>query len=602
MITHHSDAARASGAVNRLLSPSHDLLQSPLEKVLKCLVIACLVTVLSEPLLHRFKEALDAAVQGALLQRLPLACETGKACDRVVLVTIDDDEFRRIFKQRSPLDPVALTALVKDLAQAGPAAVIFDLDMAPASDETAELDSRSRLKDALLALGHATQGRTVLACPQGFATPAPSPQDVAWVAGFEGSPVRFASAEIDSAGLYFYPWQRPLAAVGVAGLPGTHGEPAPAATSAHHDCRPAAASAQSEEQALIRPQRLRAFNITQARENPGRLVGKVVVVGGAYGVSDRFSLRGIAEPVYGVELHGWIAGSEFEPVYKPSLAANLWLDIAVGLLTGALFSAVWSRIQDPRSRRSFARRALFYVLFLMLAVGAPAALLLTAVGLAQYNIFISSAAMMVSVIFDGILSSHEELLDGDSQQAAPGQQAPAMAATGVRAGAHGTAVRVGLRWRGAIPKLLLSALALGGGALGFALLLRMRDPTSEAICAGLLGVATSLVLVWLWPSLTRWVSAKSVEVTTAELQREGPQTPSLLDPPLSWDRLALGAWLLIKVGVVSWVLLFHDSEILLTERLAAVVLVVALLAGAGLATLYLQKLKAAGERQPEAAT
>lgn len=556
MNTRPADAVVKAGGFGRtwmsLLSPSPGFRGSPLGKVLKCLVIACLVAVISKPLFDRFKESLDAAVQSALLQTLPLACAKGKACDRVVLVTIDDHEFRNIFKQRSPLDPAVLTALTRDLARAGPAAVIFDLDMAPASDDPAEKVARARLQDALLALGQATQGRTVLACPQGFATPAPSPQDVAWVAGFEGSPVRFASAEIDSAGLYFYPGQRPLAGVGVAGLPGTQGETFRATTSARHDCRPVAqtsASGQAIEPELIRPQRLVPLTMTQARENPERLAGKVVVVGGAYGVSDRFSLRGVPHPVYGVELHAWIASSAFEPTHKPSFTTNLWLDITVGLLTGTLFSAVWSQVLHQRSRESFARRSVFYLLFLILAVGTPTALLFAAVGLAQYNIFISIAAMIVSVVFDGILSSHDELLDERQPQAATAQQA---------------------------------ALALAGGALGFALLLKMPDPTAEAVCAGALGLVIAFALVFAQPP--------------------GDGLPTSNTPGLMRQRdlLAAAAWLLVKVGVVVWVLLLDDSSGPLAQRLPAVALVVALLAGAVLAHRLKARSVAAGkpESQP----
>lgn len=412
------DDLRGIRWVRALLDPPESFSESLVGKVLSCLVISCLIAVATPWLADRFKEGLDSAVQGALVQALTLdqTCTSTPEKPCVVVVAIDDVEFREVFKQQSPLDPDELRALIDVLAKAGPLAVAIDLDMAPASDAKPEIGAREALRSSIETLGRATQGRTVMVCPQSYSTTQPSALDRLWVSSF-GPEVKFANADLASDGLYVNRKMRPL---GIAVAHAVEKKPsqsaelsggslAPSSEMAHETCSKSKPGfAQASERTLIVPSSLPVYAFKTAIESPQLLKNKIVVVGGAYGTSDRFYFRGVEQPVYGVMLHAWTAHNELESAAEFPESANLLLDICIGMLTGSLFGLIWTQIAKYRKR--FAWRALYYAAFFGLAVLAPAVLVYSAAQLAQFGVFMGAAAMIVSVLFDSVLSSHERLL------------------------------------------------------------------------------------------------------------------------------------------------------------------------------------------------
>lgn len=362
------------------------------------------------------REFVDTTVQNTLLLRLTAPDYLPPQCDKngkneidlmncISIVGIDDADFRGVFQQRSPLNPDELRKLFDALRLAPPRVVAIDLDLSPASAD--DWPARDRLLSSLLALSKVTQ--LVMVCPQGYSTPEPGPLDREWVHRFS-SDVQFASPDLNVDGLY-YNSAKALKTLGMVSAAAAKGV---LVKNTKVDWHEACLSLVVEDRGkpefhLIRPAPVGVTSFTQARTQPELLAGRIVLIGGKWGVNDQFRLRGQSEPFYGVSLHAWVIATELTLLFSPSESAVLVLDVVIGMVAAGAFSFIWMRIAAYRNR--YAKRSFFFLLFFSLAFGLPILWVIAAAHLARFGVVLGAAGMILSAAADSFLSAHETLLE-----------------------------------------------------------------------------------------------------------------------------------------------------------------------------------------------
>lgn len=469
-------------------------------RVIAAVLMSAVVAFCLKPFETGVREFVDANVQLGLLARLGSADSLAPVCKGdselrhcISVIGIDDAEHRNIFQQRSPLDPDKLRELIDALRGARPRVVAIDLDLSPAAPD--EWPARRRLLDSLQKL--AAVSHLVMVCPQGYSGGSPGALDEDWLALF-GSEAHFASPDLSENGLYFDAGQglTPLgmraAQLSRVDLDAVGGQ----TKDWHVACLGARAS--TSELRVIRPAAVESLNFSQALRQPDALTGRLVLLGGKWGAGDQFLLRGQTEPFYGVGLHAWVAATELTSLIQPVKAAELVIDVLVGLLSGLYFSAVWAAI--VRNRHSFAWRSLFYILFLGGALILPVAWVMATARLAEIGIVLSTAGMILSAAADSFLSAHEGHLENDQD----GVDSWRGFWVYVLAWGGGAAV-LALTWRygeswpvclaaGALLGLLMARLDASGPVLGLG-----TDPTegSADLLARLIWLLLKLAALWL---------------------------------------------------------------------------------------------------------
>lgn len=410
-------------------------------KVLHAVVMSSMVAYALQLFDGPVREFVDTTVQSTLLNQMaepeyvPTPCTdpAGKgAANCISVVGVDDADFREVFKQQSPLNPAELQKLFEKMQQHPPRVVAIDLDLSPASEE--DLPAREKLRQSLLNLSKVTP--VVMVCPQGYSTPNPGALDKQWVLGF-GEGISFASADLGADGLYYNthvrkdaPNQRDELAIQTLGVvttealaasPGKSFSKTTSATSWHEKCANSALSVTGKseqiEKELLRPTAVDAISFSQALGKPESLANRVVLLGGKWGINDRFTLRGQTDQFFGVTLHAWAVASEIAPTIKPEAPVMLILDVCIGLLSGFIFALIWRGVYTYR--KSYALRSIFYTLFFLFAVFLPLAFIAGAAHLAKIGLTLGVAGMILSAAADSILSSHEVLLEheGNANQA-----------------------------------------------------------------------------------------------------------------------------------------------------------------------------------------
>jgi hypothetical protein len=389
-------------------------------RIFHTVVMAAVVAWTLQLFQHSIAEFVDTNVQSTLLRSLsepdfvPPACSAGSPkalANCISVVGIDDADFRNVFQQQSPLNPDLLRQFFDALAKAPPRVVAVDLDLSPASEQ--DWPARERLLGSLQALARVT--RLVMVCPQGYSTPQPGPLDQAWVERFDGT-VQFASADLNVDGLYFnknqsLPTLGVVTAEAAAESLDAHADHAPSEGSAvnwHTACKAAPVpEGSTPKNELIRPLAVAASTFSQALAEPSALAGRVVLVGGKWGINDQFKLRGQSDGFFGVTLHAWVTGTELAPPHEPAESAALIMELVIGMVAGAVFSRVWRGIGTHSEH--FAKRSLYYGLFFLLAVGFPLLWVTLASHLAKLGLVLGAAGMVISAAADSFLSSHEAL-------------------------------------------------------------------------------------------------------------------------------------------------------------------------------------------------
>jgi CHASE2 domain-containing sensor protein len=397
-------------------------------RILNTLIMSALVGTCLQLFDNQVRQFVDTTVQSTLLNQMSAEDLKVPQCNPdspeglancITVVAVDDKDFRESFGQQSPLDPNKLKLLFDKMRLYPPRAVAVDLDLSPAS--AIDLAARDQLRSSILELSKATH--VVMVCPQGYSTPEPGEFDRYWTSGFKG-PGQFALPDLDADGLYYHvtsavegresTWQMHTLGVATAaalrgvpvslqssGLPqGPDWNTACQAAGQEHKSKP-----ESQERRLIRPSPVNAISFSQALVSPQILQDRVVVLGGKWGVSDTFTLRGQPDHFYGVNLHAWVLAYELAPLPGVPEPVELLIDVLVGMLCGIAFHYIWKKISHHKEH--YAARSFFYMGFFAVAIGAPLLLVLGAVHLAKYGLTLGVAGMILSSAADSFTSAHE---------------------------------------------------------------------------------------------------------------------------------------------------------------------------------------------------
>lgn len=407
-------------------------------KVLHAVVMSSIVAFTLQLFDGPVREFVDTTVQSTLLNQMaepeyaPPPC-TGpvgrEATNCISVVGVDDADFREVFKQQSPLNPVELQKLFDRMVQQPPRIVAIDLDLSPASED--ELPARDRLRKSLVNLSKVTQ--VVMVCPQGYSTPKPSELDKQWVLGF-GENISFASADLGADGLYYNihvkkeaPNERDDLTIQTLGVvtakvfssgPGQSSDSSNLVKTWHEQCQQSALSitrkSENIERKLLLPRVVNAISFSQALDKPESLANRVVLLGGKWGINDRYTLRGQTDQFFGVTLHAWAVASEVAPSQKLTEPEVLILEVCIGLLSGFIFALIWKGVYTYR--KSYALRSMLYTLFFLFAVFLPLAFIAGAAHLAKIGLTLGVAGMILSAAADSLLSSHEVLLEHEEKE------------------------------------------------------------------------------------------------------------------------------------------------------------------------------------------
>lgn len=396
--------------------------------VLSCFVVSCLLSWATQLPERHLGESLDTLIQGALFNSTPralqecnpLADEGKTPCIKQVAITQEDHE--TLFQRRSPLAPQPLVEFFDTLRQAaqagkGPALVAVDLDLAPVDE--ADRVAREPLMESLVDL--ARHVPVVLVCPQNFHLGVATSLELAFVEELttraplnldRPSGLRFAGATLDGFGLYYDKVHAPLGAIAARWWRAPrepHNQTLRDDLQALSPCDAEALAREHERDSsvMIRPSPVEriAFGTT-GEDLVGETMGRLVLLGGTYGTEDVFRLRGVDQPQYGVTLHHWILADELHPRSEPSNTFKNVVDIVVGSLAGVMLSFLWSAVH--RYRHSFASHLGLYAVFLGVVTAVPVLLLYASVELAQFGITLSTAAMVISALFDAFQTTKSE--------------------------------------------------------------------------------------------------------------------------------------------------------------------------------------------------
>lgn len=358
------------------------------------------------------------------------------------LVEISDGEYRELFGGRLPLDPglvaIVLDALARQSLAAGSCQpnrpVGINLDLSP-GEAFANNPGMVALELALARLVACRP--VVLACPQSIERRSANANDLAWRqrlaqpgdALTAPAGVRFASTVIDPAVLRYSAGRTELGvmlgdlAAGAgraAAAPTTPGQrcacPEDEATMRQCDRRSGADPFAWDRQSMVVPfatATLR-YSLAEALLAGPRVAGQpVLVIGGAFGTQGRYGVNGLAEAtqrgVTGTAVHGFLAASvvHHAPTHWPAWAAAL-ASLGAAATTCLALTVCWWRVS--RNAHRFSRRAAWYLLALVLALGLPLAGVAAAVRWPAWGWLAASLALASMVASARSAVSGTELL------------------------------------------------------------------------------------------------------------------------------------------------------------------------------------------------
>ena len=327
----------------------------------------------------------------------------------LALVEINDAEFRELFSGRLPLEPLVMAIALDSLARQSLAAgscqadrpVAINLDLSPGEAHANHPGAR-QLEDALGRL--AACRPLVLACPQSIERRSATAQDLAWrhrlAEPASGRGVQFASSMLDPAVLHHSAGRGELGVV-LGDLARGRAEPTDATAQAGRRCAcpadeatmrqcdgplPAVAAAQGwDRQSMLVPFATAGLRYSLAEAlvaDPSVAAQPVLLIGSSFGTQGRYPVNGLAEAtqrgVTGSTVQAFMAASVWhhDPVRGPAGAAAAATLLAAALTSLAL-TGCWWRVS--RLAHRFSRRALWYGLALVAALGMPLACVALAV-------------------------------------------------------------------------------------------------------------------------------------------------------------------------------------------------------------------------------
>ena len=327
----------------------------------------------------------------------------------LALVEIDDGEFRELFSGRLPLEPVVMAIALDSLARQSQAGghcrpdrpVGINLDLSPGEAHANHPGTR-QLEEALVRL--AACRPLVLACPQSIERRSATANDLAWQRRLaepaSGRGVWFASSMLDPAVLHHSVGRSELGVL-LGDLARGRAEPAGAAAQAGRRCAcpadeaamrqcdaalPAVTAANGwDRQSMLVPFATAGLRYSLAEAlvaDPAVTAQPVLVIGSSFGTQGRYAVNGLSEAmqrgVSGSTVQAFLAASVWhhDPVRGPAGAAAAATLLAAALTSLAL-TGCWWRVS--RLAHRFSRRALWYGLALVVALGMPLACVALAV-------------------------------------------------------------------------------------------------------------------------------------------------------------------------------------------------------------------------------
>jgi hypothetical protein len=362
--------------------------------------------------------------------------------DRAIpyVVTIGRDAYETTFHEASPLDRNAVRDLVSHLADASPAVLVIDIDLAPtqASNPQAQED----LDELLLHIAGRRQTHLVLATPGPVSTESAFERRYTWMKRLCSGGVDFAYPELlttQGVVLRFDPEFPSLGVLAHAAAADkgqrrspreTRKTPTPCANvmaGASHAVFLSNAfaielviePADFSHQLPINSSFWKISNsvhipISQTNDLPALsdAVHRAIFLGGNFDASDAFSTP--SGELAGVFLHAAIFFSKAHPINALTHAKSMASDIILGLVLGALFTLLWDRYSlaasdlaraDTPTFTLYARSRGWLILNLTVFFLALFLIFFASVWLLQRELWSCPAGMLAGTFLHGVLTS-----------------------------------------------------------------------------------------------------------------------------------------------------------------------------------------------------
>lgn len=372
-----------------------------------------LTSVPAFPLEQWFKETMDPIIQGIVIQATDAR---PRLSDRVEIIDISQADFDTHFQGKSPLSPQELTRLFQEIEKLvgegrGPSVLGIDIDLIhPLSNEKFKFESNEKnqgytqLYKELKTI--AKEIPVFIPCIER----AGSKLDAAGEARALKflAPIQTASPLIDFQGLYFYPEKNALGSEIAHAYTQKSGTEKPSSLGLFCDT----GDLDKENPELIVKRNIikTSYSDTLAAlrssDSSLNLQGKVLLIGGTYGTTDRYYPGRSNIAYYGVELHAWNTAVQMETHNKNHKVLEIAIDIAVGLA----FSALLGCIAKKGRNGTYARRNLWSIAYVICVFSSFGGLILLAAIAHDWGVSIATAGMVVSSVIDsfGVMWEQQE--------------------------------------------------------------------------------------------------------------------------------------------------------------------------------------------------
>jgi len=348
--------------------------------LLPALVLACLLEIAKFVGVLGWLDGRTLTFLSLLREPVPVVAPAPDRAPRLVL--IDDESFEAYFGGRTPLDRDRLAELIKAIAVEKPRLIAIDLDLAPDRISDGRGLTDRRIDDVICTyarpdlagmdasnpscLDRAKRESTdVVRCGVPFVLLFPFETEVErvndvnskWRVEIEKALapcVTFAKSDIEEQGgrAIYFTCRNDAFAIVAHRVANWVRACAHGFDSAQVPINTALVDA-IEIERRMRPEAQgplvtypRMGMASPSRLTPGResypLAGEAVFVGGAWGVEDQHGTA-VADKVSGVVVHAAIFWTLSNPLNSFSHAGALALDVAIGIVTGAIFGVFWRR-------------------------------------------------------------------------------------------------------------------------------------------------------------------------------------------------------------------------------------------------------------------
>lgn len=359
--------------------------------------------------------------------------------DTPIVLTVGETMFETTFRQSAPLDRALLARSLEQVAQRQPGLVVVDLDLSPGPDGAPDAAAQDELDATLIRLAAQHRVRFELAAPLPVTSEGLRRQKFAWMQKLCGAGLVFAQTELvlSQAAVLRYDaeyaglgqtaariWAQPDRALeGPLCNLVASGERYAVFLSTLSRAMPAAPARNFERQRPIEASFLRSsasdprpIDALDGAGSAPDLAGRPVFIGANFNPGDDFLTAWGERP--GVAIHAGIFVSERHPITPLSHGIAFVLDVAIGMLAGALFHFTWHRYalaeRSIHETQGSPWRA--YGVTRLWLLGNFALLGLVVLGflflagrLFGYNIWLNPGPILIAVFFKNLLGSRAGL-------------------------------------------------------------------------------------------------------------------------------------------------------------------------------------------------